>query len=219
MKKFFTLIVAAAALCLASCGGKTAGNTAELDSLIGETVAEEDAPVVEQAQAVISLLQEQIQKADPEQIKAIGQQIAEKVSDFIAKGDETAAKLYTETISNFISENAEKLKAIGASSTINEAISSVENLPSNLLETFTNAASGVATTATEQVDAAQQAVDAAKVAVEATPEAVKQAAEEAAAAAKGKAEEAAAAAQKKAQDKANQAIDEAASAAKKSLGL
>lgn len=219
MKKIMTLVIAAAAISLASCGGKTNSNTAELDSLTTEAVAEEEAAPVEQASQVVALLQEQIKNADPEQIKAIGQQIAEKVAEFIAKGDEAAAKVYTETISNFISENAEKLKAIGASATISEALSNVENLPSSLLESVTSAANGVAASATEQAAAAQQAVDAAKAAVEATPEAAKEALKEAADAAKAKGEEAAAAAQQKAQEKANQAIDDAAAAAKKKLGL
>ena len=220
MKKIMTLVIAAAAICLASCGGKTNSNTAELDSLgTAEAVAEEEAAPVEQAGQVVALLQEQIKNADPEQIKAIGTQVAEKVAEFLAKGDEAAAKAYTETINNFISENAEKLKAIGASTTISEALSNVENLPSSLLEAATSAANGVAATATEQADAAQQAVDAAKAAVEATPEAVKEAAKEAAEAAKAKGEEAAAAAQQKAQEQANKAIDDAAAAAKKKLGL
>ncbi len=219
MKKIMTLVIAAAAISLASCGGKTNSNTAELDSLTTETVAEEEVAPAEQAGQVVALLQEQIKNADPEQIKAIGAQVAEKVAEFLAKGDEAAAKTYTETINKFIAENAEKLKAIGASTTISEALSNVENLPSSLLEAATSAANGVAATATEQAEAAQQAVDAAKAAVEAAPEAVKEAAKEAVDAAKAKGEEAAAAAQQKAQEQANKAIDDAAAAAKKKLGL
>ncbi|MBR1791558.1 MAG: hypothetical protein IJ754_07385 [Bacteroidaceae bacterium] len=219
MKKIMTLVIAAAAISLASCGGKTNSNTAELDSLTTETVAEEEVAPAEQAGQVVALLQEQIKNADPEQIKAIGAQVAEKVAEFLAKGDEAAAKTYTETINKFIAENAEKLKAIGASTTISEALSNVENLPSSLLEAATSAANGVAVTATEQAEAAQQAVDAAKAAVEAAPEAVKEAAKEAVDAAKAKGEEAAAAAQQKAQEQANKAIDDAAAAAKKKLGL
>ena len=219
MKKIMTLVIAAAAISLASCGGKTNSNTAELDSLTTETVAEEEVAPAEQAGQVVALLQEQIKNADPEQIKAIGAQVAEKVAEFLAKGDEAAAKTYTETINKFIAENAEKLKAIGASTTISEALSNVENLPSSLLEAATSAANGVAATATEQGEAAQQAVDAAKAAVEAAPEAVKEAAKEAVDAAKAKGEEAAVAAQQKAQEQANKAIDDAAAAAKKKLGL
>lgn len=212
MKKILTLIVAAATISFASCGSKTTGATSELDSLAAEVAVGEDAPAVEQAQAVIALLQEQIQNADQDQIKAIGDQIAEKVAEFIAQGDEAAAQTYIETISNFINANAEKLKAIGASTTIAETVSAVEGVPAGFIESVTNAANGVATTATEQAAAAQAAVEAA-------PEAAKAAAEQAAAAAQQQAQEAAAAAQQQAKDKANEAIDNAAAAAKQKLGL
>ena len=204
MRKFFTFMIATAAISLASCGGKSNGSTAELDSLATETVAEEDATPAEQAQAVITLLQEQIKNADPEQIKAIGQQVADKVAEFIAKGDAEAAKTYSETINRFISDNAETLKSIGASTTIAEALSKVEDLPAGILEAATGAATGVQASADAQVDAAKAAIEAAQ---------------DAAAAAQKQAEDAAAAAQQKAQDKANQAIDDAAAAAKKKLGL
>ncbi len=211
MKKILTLIVAAAAISLASCGGKTA-STANPDSLSTETVAVEDVPVAEQAQAIVAMLQEQLKNADAEQIKAIGKQVAEKVAEFLAKGDEEAAQTYTNVINNFISENAEQLKAIGASTTISEALSTVEGVPSSIVESATSAANGLLESAQEQAEAAQQAVEAA-------PEAAKAAAEEAAAAAQQKVEEAAAEAQQKAQEKASKAIDDAASAAKSKLGL
>ena len=212
MKKILTLIVAAATISFASCGSKTTSATAEIDSIAAEAAVEQSAPAAEQAQAVIALLQEQIQNADQDQIKAISDQIAQKVAEFIAQGDEAAAQTYIETISNFINTNAEKLKAIGASTTLTETISAVEGVPAGIIESVTNAANGVAATATEQAAAAQAAVDAA-------PEAAKAAAEQAAAAAQQKAQEAAAAAQQQAKDKANEAIDNAAAAAKQKLGL
>ena len=212
MKKILTLIVAAATISFASCGSKTTSATAEIDSIAAEAAVEQSAPAAEQAQAVIALLQEQIQNADQDQIKAISDQIAQKVAEFIAQGDEAAAQTYIETISNFINTNAEKLKAIGASTTITETISAVEGVPAGIIESVTNAANGVAATATEQAAAAQAAVEAA-------PEAAKAAAEQAAAAAQQKAQEAAAAAQQQAKDKANEAIDNAAAAAKQKLGL
>ena len=212
MKKILTLIVAAATISFASCGSKTTSATSEIDSIAAEAAVEQSAPAAEQAQAVIALLQEQIQNADQDQIKAISDQIAQKVAEFIAQGDEAAAQTYIETISNFINTNAEKLKAIGASTTITESISAVEGVPAGIIESVTNAANGVAATATEQAAAAQAAVEAA-------PEAAKAAAEQAAAAAQQKAQEAAAAAQQQAKDKANEAIDNAAAAAKQKLGL
>lgn len=212
MKKILTLIVAAATISFASCGSKTTSATSEIDSIAAEAAVEQSAPAAEQAQAVIALLQEQIQNADQDQIKAISDQIAQKVAEFIAQGDEAAAQTYIETISNFINTNAEKLKAIGASTTITETISAVEGVPAGIIESVTNAANGVAATATEQAAAAQAAVEAA-------PEAAKAAAEQAAAATQQKAQEAAAAAQQQAKDKANEAIDNAAAAAKQKLGL
>ena len=212
MKKILTLIVAAATISFASCGSKTTSATSEIDSIAAEAAVEQSAPAAEQAQAVIALLQEQIQNADQDQIKAISDQIAQKVAEFIAQGDEAAAQTYIETISNFINTNAEKLKAIGASTTTTETISAVEGVPAGIIESVTNAANGVAATATEQAAAAQAAVEAA-------PEAAKAAAEQAAAAAQQKAQEAAAAAQQQAKDKANEAIDNAAAAAKQKLGL
>lgn len=212
MKKILTLIVAAATISFASCGSKTTSATSEIDSIAAEAAVEQSAPAAEQAQAVIALLQEQIQNADQDQIKAISDQIAQKVAEFIAQGDEAAAQTYIETISNFINTNAEKLKAIGASTTITETISAVEGVPAGIIESVTNAANGVAATATEQAAAAQAAVEAA-------PEAAKAAAEQAAAAAQQKAQEAATAAQQQAKDKANEAIDNAAAAAKQKLGL
>ncbi len=212
MRKILTLIVAAATISFASCGSKTTSATSEIDSIAAEAAVEQSAPAAEQAQAVIALLQEQIQNADQDQIKAISDQIAQKVAEFIAQGDEAAAQTYIETISNFINTNAEKLKAIGASTTITETISAVEGVPAGIIESVTNAANGVAATATEQAAAAQAAVEAA-------PEAAKAAAEQAAAAAQQKAQEAAAAAQQQAKDKANEAIDNAAAAAKQKLGL
>ncbi len=212
MKKILTLIVAAATISFASCGSKTTSATSEIDSIAAEAAVEQSAPAAEQAQAVIALLQEQIQNADQDQIKAISDQIAQKVAEFIAQGDEAAAQTYIETISNFINTNAEKLKAIGASTTITETISAVEGVPAGIIESVTNAANGVAATATEQAAAAQAAVEAA-------PEAAKAAAEQADAAAQQKAQEAAAAAQQQAKDKANEAIDNAAAAAKQKLGL
>ena len=212
MKKILTLIVAAATISFASCGSKTTSATSEIDSIAAEAAVEQSAPAAEQAQAVIALLQEQIQNADQDQIKAISDQIAQKVAEFIAQGDEAAAQTYIETISNFINTNAEKLKAIGASTTITETISAVEGVPAGIIESVTNAANGVAATATEQAAAAQAAVEAA-------PEAAKAAAEQAAAAAQQKTQEAAAAAQQQAKDKANEAIDNAAAAAKQKLGL
>lgn len=205
MKKILFFAMALVAMSFAACGGKTAAN-ADADSLAVEGTAEE------QAQTVVALLQDQLQNADPEQINAIGGMIAEKVSEFIAAGDTVAAAAYTAVITEFITDNAEKLKNGEIASTVANAIGSVQGVPQNIFETVQTAASSVEADADAQAAALQESADAVKAAVEAAPEAAKEAA-------KAKVEEAANAAQQKAQESANKAIDDAAAAAKKKLGL
>lgn len=205
MKKILVYAMALVAMSFAACGGKTAAS-ADADSLAVEGTAEE------QAQTVVALLQDQLQNADPEQINAISSTIAEKVSEYIAAGDTAAAAAYTAVITEFLTENAEKLKNSDIVATVTNAISSVQGIPANICEAAQTAATTVATDADAQAAALQQSAEAVKEAVEAAPEAVKEAA-------KAKAEEAAAAAPQKAQESANKAIDDAAAAAKKKLGL
>jgi len=233
MKKLFTMAMAVAAISLASCGGQTT-TTAEPDSLSCAQDSCVEKCAKGQANEVVALLGEQLKSADPEQIKSIANTIAEKVAQFLAKGDTESAETYTALISNFIADNAAKLKEIGASETIQSALSQVEGLPSDIIQTATEAVTGVKSAALtsaisaiakgesvmEAVKAAAEEVAAegtemandAKAAAEAAPEAVKEAA-------KAKVEEQTEAAKKQATDAANKAIDDAAAAAKKKLGL
>ena len=222
MKKIFTLIIAAAAISMASCGGKTATDNSNPDSLSAETAVEAAAPI-QAAQQIVTLLAEQLQKADVEQIKAIGATIAAKVSEFLSNGDAKAAEAYTAVINNFVADNSAKLKELGAATTISDALAAVAGLPADITEATTQAAEGVKTEALtsvlnaqsavmEKVNEVQEAAAAAKAAVEAAPEAVKEAAEQ-------QAQQAVDAAQQKAAEEANKAIDDAAAAAKKKLGL
>lgn len=211
MRKLFTFAIAVAAISLASCGGKTTA-TSDPDSLACEAVAEVEETPSEAAEGIVAQLQEQLKNADAEQIKAIGATVAETVAGFIAKGNQEAAQTYTTIINNFISENAEKLKEIGAATSISDALATVVDLPAGISEAAKSAAEGLGTDADAKVEAAKAQVEAAKAAVEAAPEAVKEAV-------KAKAEEAAEAAKQQASDAANKAIDDAAAAAKKKLGL
>ena len=270
MKKLFSLAVAVAAISLASCGGRTA-QTAEPDSLCcksgscvecacPECSCPEGAcaegkcenckctqdccnkeAVQGAANEVVALLGEQLKNANPEQIKSIANTVAEKVAQFLAAGDTESAEKYTALISNFVAENADKLKEIGASESVAQALAKVEGIPSDIVETATQAVTGVKSAALTSalnaiakgesvVDAvkaaatevaaegsqaaadAQVSAEAVKAAVEAAPEAVKEAA-------KAKANEAAESAKQQATDAANKAIDDAAAAAKKKLGL
>lgn len=229
MKKIFALAIAAVTISMASCGGKTA-STADPDSLSVETAVEAATPA-EAANQVINLLRDQIKKANPEQIKVIGQSVAQKVAEYVAAGDNEAVQTYTAVINNFIAENAERLQTIGASSTISEALASVSGLPSNIAEAATQAAEGVKTealtsainalasgenvleavkavagdAATTAISSALNSQEAKDAAAEVSPEAVKEAVKEAA--------------KQQATDATNKAIDDAAAAAKKKLGL
>ena len=240
MKKLFSLAVAVAAISLASCGGRTA-QTAEIDSLACDSAKCEQPCAQGAANEVVALLGEQLKNANPEQIKSIANTVAEKVAQFLAAGDTESAEKYTALISNFVAENADKLKEIGASETVAQALAKVEGIPSDIVETATQAVTGVKSAAlTSALDAiakgesvvdavkaaatevaaegsqaaadAAASADAVKAAVEAAPDAVKEAA-------KAKANEAAESAKQQATDAANKAIDDAAAAAKKKLGL
>lgn len=191
MKKFFTLALALVAMSFAACGVKT-GNTAELDSLALQMPTDEMG-AVEQADAVVTLLEEQLQHVDPEQVNAISTQIAEQVAGFIAAGDEEAAARYTTTISEFITQHAVKLQEAGVPAAIAAALASMKGIPADIMEAASKAAAKADTAAVS----AQQAADATKQVLDAVPEAVKEAVKE----------------------HTGKIIDEAAAAAKKELGL
>lgn len=184
-----------------ACGGKTAA-TSDPDSL-----AVEAAPA-EQAQQVVTLLQGLIENADPAQVKAVGETITKQLADYLAAGNEEAATAYAATINQFVEDNIEQIQQAGAATTIMEALSALQTLPTAVANSAAQTAADAETAAANQAAAAEAAVNAAQQAIEAAP-----------AAAKAQAEAAAAAAQKKAQDDANNAIDAAAAQAKKSLGL
>lgn len=201
MKKIMILALSVLSLGFVACGGKTAA-TSDPDSL-----AVEAAPA-EQAQQVVTLLQGLIENADPAQVKAVGETITKQLADYLAAGNEEAATAYAATINQFVEDNIEQIQQAGAATTIMEALSALQTLPTAVANSAAQTAADAETAAANQAAAAEAAVNAAQQAIEAAP-----------AAAKAQAEAAAAAAQKKAQDDANNAIDAAAAQAKKSLGL
>lgn len=204
MKKLFFMAMAAAAVSLASCGGRTA-QTAEPDSLACDTTECSKAECPKDAAGqVVAQLTEQLQQADPEQLQNIANTISETVSELIAQGKTEAAERYTAIINAFVAENAARLQEIGASETVTSALAA----GTAAIEQGTEAARAAKAAA----EGAPEAIEAAKAAVEAAPEAVKEAA-------KAKAEELKEDAKQQATDAANKAIDDAAAAAKKKLGL
>ena len=145
MKKLFYFAVAVVTISLASCGGKTAA-TSDPDSLNAQAIVEAATPA-EAATQVVALLKDQLKKANVEQIKAISASVAEKVAEFVANGDNEAVQTYTAVINNFVAENAARLKEIGASTIISDALTSVSGLPANITDAATQAAEGVKTEA------------------------------------------------------------------------
>lgn len=145
MKKLFFFAVAAAIVSLASCGGKTAA-TSDPDSLKTETIVEAATPA-DAAEQIVDLLKDQLKKANVDQIKTIGASVAQKVAEFVANGDNEAVQTYTAIINNFVAENAERLKTIGAATTISEALATVTGIPANVTDAATQAAEGVKTEA------------------------------------------------------------------------
>ena len=242
MKKILLFAVALATLTLAACGGKT-GKNSDPDSLaIAESV---NATPSDAAATIIAALQEQLKNADPAQIKTIVATVSETIQKYAAENDNEAVQTYTALVSNFVAENAEALQKVGAATSIAEAVAAIPNLPSNVLETAAAAVNGTKTAALTSAisaiatgesvgDAVQAALtnSAAEIAADAASQAAGVAAdaaqakaqtEAAAAAAKAAVEAAPEAAKeatkKAASDAANKAIDDAAAAAKKSLGL
>ncbi len=213
MKKLLTVAIACGAMLLAACGGKSATSDPDAVNATAQGAAEK----------VVALLQEQLANADADQIKAIGTQVAEQVAEFIAQGDTEAAQTYAGIISSFIDNNAEQLQAIGASSTLTEALAAVAALPQGTADAAQASAESAADIAASQAEAAKEA---AAETVQNAEQAVRDAAAAQVDAAKAAAAEQAAAAQAAADAQvdaarqgASQSIDNAAAAAKKKLGL
>ena len=185
--------MAVAAVSLASCGGRTL-STAEPDSLCCEQDTCIEKCAKGQANEVVALL-----------------------------GDTESAETYTALISNFIADNATKLQEIGASETIQSALSQVEGLPDDIIATATEAVTGVKsaalTSALSAIAKGESVMDAVKAAAEEVVAKGTEVADDAKAAAEAAPDAVKEAAKKQANDAVNKAIDDAAAAAKKELGL
>lgn len=165
MKKLMMLTLAAVAMSFAACGVQTR-NTAELDSLSFDSPSQEEL-AVDQANAIVALLQDQLQNADSAEVKAISDQIASQVAGFVAAGDEEAANRYTAIISQFIESNAVKLQQAGVPDAFAQAVASVKDIPAAIVK--------LATQTAEKTDSAAAAV---QKGVDAVPQAVKEAVKE-----------------------------------------
>jgi hypothetical protein len=157
MKKILVAVMAVAAIGFTSCNNKTGKTDVAVDSTsMVETMAPAELAGVD-ADNLTKDLAEKIAANNPEAVKAVIEQAKEKIAEYLAKGDAEAAKIYQEKINAFLTENADKIKAVVGSE--NEAVNSL--------------ISAIAATPTNVADAAEGAVDAAATAVEDKAEEVK----------------------------------------------
>jgi len=189
MRKILLAVMAVAAIGFTSCNNKNAKTDVAIDSTsIVETASTAELAGID-AENLTKDLAEKIAANNPEAVQSIIQQAKDKIAELLAQGDAEAAKAYQAKISAFLTENADKIKAVVGEK--NEAVN-----------TLISAISAVPT------EAVEGAVDAAK---ESAEQKVNEAKEEA----QKKVDEAVDAQKKKAAD----AIDNAANDAKKKLGL
>lgn len=204
MKKIFYLAAIAATFAFAACGGNTASNTAQEDSLCIDTVASLE--VVDPAGEAVNAIAEAVKTNNAAAIEEAIQKVQAELQKYIELGDAEQTAKYASQIKAFIEENSGKLQELNVQTTaITDIINAVKAVPGNV------------------EDLGNAAVEAAKADANAAAEAAKAKAEEAANKAvedaKAKANEKVNEATNKATDAANKAINDAAAKAKSQLGL
>lgn len=220
MRKLVLAVMAIAAIGFTSCNGSKTGQGPAIDStsIIGTTDATEQATV--EADNLTAELAEKIAANNPEAVQAIIEKAKEKIAEFLAKGDTEAANIYQEKISTFLTENADKIKAVvGTNAAVTALVDGIANLPSDSVEKLTGATEALKALGIDAgslvKNAAADAVEGAADAVENVKDAAKETVENAKDAVVDKANEAV----QDAKDKAGEAVDKGAAAVKKGLGL
>lgn len=218
MKKILFAVMAVVAIGFASCGNKTqqaeaVDSAAIVDSLAGEA-----------AQGVIDQLGAQLEAGDVSKLQEVLTTAKEKIADLIKENPEVA-KEYVAKLQAYLKENAEKVTAlVGENVAAGAALTALteadpESIVTGVLgavgETATEVKDAAVDAAASQVDAGKAAVDAAASQVDAAKAAAQQQVDAAKDAAKQQVEDTKAAAKQK----AGEAVDNAAAAAKKQLGL
>ena len=193
MKKILFAVMAMVAIGFTSCGNKAQqGETVDSTAAAINTADEE-------ADAAIAMLSANLETNDASKFQQALDAVKEKIAEFI-KSDPEAAKQYVAKVQGFLKENADKIKSVvGENATVAAAVAAITEVEpdavvNGLLEKVGDAATGAKDAA---VDAANEKIDEAKKAAEDKANEVKDAAKE----------------------KASGAIDDAANAAKKGLGL
>ncbi len=191
MRKLIFAVMAIAAIGFTACNNKTGqGPAIDSTSLVAEPSPEELAGI--DADNLTKELKEKILTKNPEAVQAVLQKAKERIAELTAQGDTVAAKVYQKTVSAYLKENAEQIKAVVGEQ--NDAV--------------TTLISTIAAVPGETVEAVEGAADAVKEGAEATVNDVKDQAK--------KKVDATVDEQKK---KAAGAIDDAANEAKRRLGL
>ena len=212
MKKVLFMVMAAAAISFASCGGNK--NT-EAPADETEQVADFD------VDAAMSNLQTQLESGDASAL----QKALEAVKEQVAKLDPAVAKEYVAKVQDFLKENAEKVKeVVGDNAVVTTLVSSIVETPAeSLIESVQQTLGNLGQAGQEAAEAtADQAKQAAENAVDNAKQAVEDKANEAANKANeavNKQVEKANEAVDKAKEDAGKEIDKAADKVKKGLGL
>ena len=149
MKRLPFLFAVIVALCLSACGGKTI-TTSDPDSLFyADTVAVEEVtnPAADAANAIVAQLQKQMDTTDLECVKDIARDITKHLKELIGQQDMEGVESYTAIINNFIAENADKIREIGAAEILSDAITNMEGVPTDVIQATTQALEGIKTPA------------------------------------------------------------------------
>jgi len=193
MKKILFAVMAMVAIGMTSCGNKTQQGEAADSTAVEQVAGDED------AQSTIDQLSALIKEGDATKLQEALESVKAKIAELI-KQNPDAAKEYVAKVQTFLKENVDKIKGVaGDNAAVQAAVSALTDAdPESVVNGLLQQVGETANAAADSVKgAAKQAVDDAK-------EAAKQKADDAKDAAK---------------EKAAGAIDDAAAAAKKKLGL
>ena len=193
MKKILFAVMAMVAIGMTSCGNKTQQGEAADSTAVEQVAGDED------AQSTIDQLSALIKEGDATKLQEALESVKAKIAELI-KQNPDAAKEYVAKVQTFLKENVDKIKGVaGDNAAVQAAVSALTDAdPESVVNGLLQQVGETANAAADSVKgAAKQAVDNAK-------EAAKQKADDAKDAAK---------------EKAAGAIDDAAAAAKKKLGL
>lgn len=202
MRKLIFAVMAIVAIGFTACNNKTGqGPVIDSTSLIADPSPEELAGI--DAGNLTTELKEKILTKNPEAVQAVLQKAKERIAELTAQGDTVAAKVYQKTISTYLKENAEQIKAVVGEQ--NDAV--------------TTLITAIAAVPGEATEAAEGAVEAIRNDAEATVNDVKDQAKKKVDATVDEQKKKAAEAVEAQKKKAAGAIDDAANEAKRRLGL